>query len=131
MAQYPELNEAVLSGNDAFTARVEHSLAERAIGYDDTWDEEVINPVTGASLTVRKRRHYPADVGAIKFHLTNRAKDKWRETQNIKVETKRRSSGEILQGILERLAKLKEQGYLSTIDLPALPAPRDSDDNED
>jgi len=131
MAQYPELNEAVLSGNDAFTARVEHSLAERAIGYDDTWDEEVINPVTGELRTVRRRRHYPADVGAIKFHLTNRAKDRWREQQNIEVETKRETSQEILDRIYARLAKMREQGYLTSINVPALPAPEDDSDVED
>jgi len=35
------------------------------------------------------------------------------------------------QGIYERLAKMKEQGYLTTIDLPALPAPADDSDVED
>ena len=35
------------------------------------------------------------------------------------------------QGIYERLAKMKEQGYLTTIDLPALPAPEDDSDVED
>ena len=30
-----------------------------------------------------------------------------------------------------RLAKLKEQGYLTTIDIPALPAPQDDNDIED
>jgi len=131
LTQYPELHDAVHAGNDAFTARVERALAERAIGYDDTWDEEIINPVTGELRTVRRRRHYPGDVGAIKFHLTNKAKDRWREVQNIEVETKRRSSDEIRQGIYERLAKMKEQGYLTTIDLPALPAPEDDSDVED
>ena len=47
------------------------------------------------------------------------------------VEVKRRSSDEVLAGIYERLAKLKEQGYLKTIELPALPAPQDESDVED
>ena len=51
--------------------------------------------------------------------------------QNVEVETKRRSSDEILASIYERLAKLKEQGYLTTIELPALPAPQDDSDVED
>jgi len=51
--------------------------------------------------------------------------------QNVEVETKRRSSDEILARIYERLAKLKEQGYLTTIELPALPAPQDDSDVED
>jgi len=108
-----------------------HALAERAIGYDDTWEEEVLNPVTGELRTVKMRRHYPADVGAIKFHLTNRAKDRWREQQNIEVETKRETSQEILDRIYARLAKMREQGYLTSINVPALPAPEDDSDVED
>ena len=77
------------------------------------------------------RKHYPPEVSAIKYHLNNRAKERWREQQNIEVETKRRSSKEILAGIIERLHKIKEQGYLTTIDLPALPAPQDDSDIED
>jgi hypothetical protein len=77
------------------------------------------------------RKHYPPEVSAIKYHLNNRAKDRWRDTQNIEVETKRRSSQEILASIYERLAKMREQGYLTSIDVPALPAPEDDSDVED
>src|SRR5262249_41226300 len=124
LTQYPELHDAVHAGNDAFTPRVERALAERAIGYDDTWEEEVLNPVTGELTMVKRRSHYPADVGAIKFHLTNRAKDRWRETQNVEVEAKRETSQEVLDRIYARLAKMREQGYLTSV-VPALPAPQD------
>ena len=80
---------------------------------------------------MRKHKYFPPEVSAIKYHLNNRAKDRWRDVQNVEVETKRRTSGEILAGIYERLAKLKEQGYLTTIDIPALPAPQDDSDIED
>src|ERR1700720_418493 len=33
MNAYPELNEAVSSGKEAFDTRIERSLAERALGY--------------------------------------------------------------------------------------------------
>ena len=131
LTQYPELYEAVQAGNDTFTPRVERALAERAIGYEYTWEEEEINPVTGQKQLVRKHKYFPPEVSAIKYHLNNRAKDRWRDVQNVEVETKRRTSGEILAGIYERLAKLKEQGYLTTIDIPALPAPQDDSDVED
>ena len=131
LTQYPELYEAVQAGNDSFTPRVERALAERAIGYEYTWEEEEISPVTGQKQMVRKHKYFPPEVSAIKYHLNNRAKDRWRDVQNVEVETKRRTSGEILAGIYERLAKLKEQGYLTTIDIPALPAPQDDSDIED
>ena len=114
LTQYPELYEAVQAGNDTFTPRVERALAERAIGYEYTWEEEEINPVTGQKQLVRKHKYFPPEVSAIKYHLNNRAKDRWRNVQNVEVETKRRTSGEILASIYERLAKLKEQGYLTT-----------------
>ena len=114
LTQYPELYEAVQAGNDSFTPRVERALAERAIGYEYTWEEEEINPVTGRKQLVRKHKYFPPEVSAIKYHLNNRAKDRWRDVQNVEVETKRRTSGEILASIYERLAKLKEQGYLTT-----------------
>src|SRR6516225_5724320 len=131
LTQYPELYEAVQAGNDTFTPRVERALAERAIGYEYTWEEEEINPVTGQKQLVRKHKYFLPEVSAIKYHLNNRAKDRWRNVQNVEVETKRRTSGEILASIYERLAKLKEQGYLTTIDIPALPAPQDDSDVED
>ena len=76
------------------------------------------------------RTYYPPEVTAAKFHLTNRAKDRWRDQQNIEVETKRQTSEEVLARIYERLAKMREQGYLRSI-VPALPAPEDDSDIED
>ena len=63
--------------------------------------------------------------------VTNRKRHEWKNVQNTEIEVKRRSSDEILAGIYERLAKLKEQGYLTTIDIPALPAPQNDSDIED
>jgi hypothetical protein len=138
LTQYPELYEAVQAGNDTFTPRVERALAERAIGFhvdEYSWrevsKEQYAKTGERFELVPTHRKYYPPEVSAIRYHLNNRAKDKWRETQNIEVETKRRSSKEILASIYERLAKLKEQGYLTTIELPALPAPQDDSDVED
>jgi hypothetical protein len=138
MNSYSELYEAVQAGNDTFTPRVERALAERAIGYyvdEYSWrevsDERYAKTGERFELVPTHRKYYPPEVSAIRYHLNNRAKDKWRDQQNIEVETKRRSSDEIRQGIYERLARMKEQGYLTTIDLPALPAPEDDSDVED
>jgi hypothetical protein len=119
------------AGNEVFDTRVERALAERAIGFYETWEEDKINPVTGQRETFIHREYYPPDTKAANQWLTNRKRHEWKNVQNTEVEVKRRSSDEILAGIYERLAKLKEQGYLTTIELPALPAPQDDSDVED
>jgi len=121
LTQYPELYQAVQEGNDAFTPRVERALAERAIGYDYTWEEEEINPVTGQPRTVIKRKHFPPDTKAGIFWLTNRMPDKWRRVQKHEVEVKRRSSDEILRDIYTRIQDLQAKGYLQSVVVPALP----------
>src|SRR6516165_11755931 len=90
----------------------------------------------GRKMRLRKLVVQPG--GVVPWHskaanqwLTNRKRHEWKNVQNTEVEVKRRSSDEILAGIYERLAKLKEQGYLTTIDVPALPAPQDDSDIED
>ena len=130
-AQYPEFRIALDAGNEVFDTRVERALAERAIGFYETWEEDKINPVTGQRETFIHREYYPPDTRAANQWLTNRKRHEWKNVQNTEVEVKRRSSDEILAGIYERLAKLKEQGYLKTIELPALPAPQDESDVED
>ena len=125
LTQYPELYQAVQEGNDAFTPRVERALAERAIGYDYTWEEEEINPVTGQPRTVIKRKHFPPDTKAGIFWLTNRMPDKWRRVQKVDVEFKRESPDEIREKIHTKLLELKSQGYLESLPLPALPAPKE------
>ena len=137
MNSYPELYEAVQAGNDTFTPRVERALAERAIGFhvdEYIWrevpKEQYAKTGERFELVPTHRKYYPPEVSAIRYHLNNRAKDKWREQQNIEVETKRETSQEILARIYERLAKMREQGYLTSI-VPALPAPEDDSDIED
>src|SRR6516165_7084099 len=107
LTQYPELYEAVQAGNDTFTPRVERALAERAIGFhvdEYSWrevsKEQYAKTGERFELVPTHRKYYPPEVSAIRYHL------------NKEVETKRRSSKEILASIYERLAKLKEQGYL-------------------
>jgi len=137
MNSYPELYEAVQAGNDTFTPRVERALAERAIGFhvdEYSWrevsQEQFERTGERFELIPTHRKYYPPEVSAIKYHLNNRAKSKWREQQNIEVETKRETSQEILDRIYARLAKMREQGYLTSV-VPALPPPEDDSDVED
>jgi transcriptional regulator with XRE-family HTH domain len=121
LAQYPELYEAVQAGNDVFDRRVERALAERAIGYWASWEDEEINPITGQKELVKKQKYFPPDTKACIFWLTNRMPDKWRRVQKNEVEVKRRSPEEILQGIHTKLLDLKAKGYLQGLAVPALP----------
>jgi hypothetical protein len=54
LAKHPELRAALTAGNEVFDARVERSLAERAIGGFVSWEDEEINPVKGVKEPVRK-----------------------------------------------------------------------------
>src|SRR6516165_8685643 len=44
-AQYPEFRIALDAGNEVFDTRVERALAERAIGFYETWEEDTPRPV--------------------------------------------------------------------------------------
>jgi hypothetical protein len=78
LARYPELNEAVQVGNDVFDRQVERALAERAIGFWVTWEEEEF--VNGKLITVtRHKKYFPPDVTAQIYWTKNRMLDRWRD----------------------------------------------------
>lgn len=73
--------EAIERGKSGADAKIERTLYNRAIGYDYTEKENIIemdkngNPKPVKIKTVTK--HMPADVGAMCFWLKNRAPDEW------------------------------------------------------
>ena len=85
------------------TEKVEVSLLNRCLGYnaDIKKHMKVKKPMQGADgngkvITeevleeVTEQQHVPADVGAIKFYLLNKAKDKWKENPDrLELEKKR------------------------------------------
>jgi hypothetical protein len=71
-AQYPEFAEALRVGNEVFDSGVERALAERAMGYLMSWEEEELHPVTGEKHWVIRRQYLPPDTKAINMWLTNR-----------------------------------------------------------
>lgn len=78
--KYPEFEEVLAVGKDTAIARVEHSLYERATGYD--YIEEVWELVEGEMIKVREfRKHIPPDVKAIMHFLYNRDPQHWRALQ--------------------------------------------------
>ena len=78
--RYPELNEAVLDGRDAYmTGRAELSLARRAEGLTvrettEKYDKE--NRLIGRTVKIKE---IPPDTTAIIFQLKNRAPGRWRD----------------------------------------------------
>ena len=114
-AQYPELQEAIASGNEAFDPHVERALAERALGYAVDVEEHYV--VSGKLVLKTVRKHYPPDTGACATWLKNRQPDRWREVQRHEVATRLQSSDEIRQALLVELKDLIDQGLLT------LPAP--------
>ena len=89
--------------------KVEVSLLNRCLGYNADIKKhmkvkkpmlgtggEVLTDANGKVITeevleeVTEQQHVPADVGAIKFYLLNKAKDKWKENPDrLELEKKR------------------------------------------
>ena len=89
--------------------KVEVSLLNRCLGYNADIKKhmkvkkpmqgangEVLTDANGKVITeevleeVTEQQHIPADVGAIKFYLLNKAKDKWKENPDrLELEKKR------------------------------------------
>jgi hypothetical protein len=71
-SQFPELREAVNVGKDQFDTRVERALAERALGYFASWEDEAHNPATGVKEPLKKHKYIEPSVAAARLWLTNR-----------------------------------------------------------
>lgn len=77
---YPSLKEAVKAGRDFYYAeRIEHSLVRRAMGYDYT--ETETGSRDGKPIEVKRRKHVPPDVEAIKTYLRYRSPARWKEQE--------------------------------------------------
>lgn len=80
---HAEFFQALITGKDAADERVERSLYQRAIGFEQ--DEVKIFMPAGAAEPVYApfRAKVAADVGAAKLWLTNRRGDRWRDKQDV------------------------------------------------
>lgn len=65
-------------GRAAFDARIERTLADRALGY--TFEAEKVFS-NGSRMAVIE--HVPPDIGAMKMWLTNRNPERWAERQTL------------------------------------------------
>lgn len=82
---HSDFRDAVCAGKDEWDSNhVEGALCKRATGYEfeettQEWDEK-----TQAFVTVKKvLKHIPGDVGAQRFWLANRRKERWQESRRI------------------------------------------------
>lgn len=81
---HPELKLALERAREPVIQEVENALYKRAIGYDT--EEVHIEKIGGRRRIKRIQRAMAPDVKAIAFYLTNRAPEKWKNTQKIELE---------------------------------------------
>lgn len=100
-----EFCQALINGKDKLDDRVERSLYQRAVGYEQ--DEVKIFMPAGAEKPIYApyRAKVAADVGAAKLWLTNRRGDQWREKSETDVNVKGDLAG-ILAARRAKAAKL-------------------------
>ena len=82
---HPEFGDQVLRGKDEADAKVAVKLIERCLGYEHV--ETDIKMYRGTIIKTDMIKHYPPDVNAIKFWLTNRQKENWTETRQVEKNT--------------------------------------------
>lgn len=104
--KYPEFEDAIAVGKEVTIAKVEHSLFQRATGYD--YKEQTFELVEGQMiLTKEVIKHVPADVKAILNFLYNRDPKHWRAIQEP-LETTQYT--ETIKNILISMKQVAETG---------------------
>lgn len=84
--QFPEFRKSLALGKEAADERVENSLYRRAVGY--SFDAVKIMQDKGNVIVEPYVEHVPPDIGAIKFWLTNRRGEQWRDKQSTELTGK-------------------------------------------
>ncbi len=83
---YPEFLEAFRELSPYTDARIERTLADRAMGY--TYDAvKIFNNRGGEPTIVPYREHVPPDVTAIKLWLAQRTPEQWKVKDEVEVST--------------------------------------------
>lgn len=122
IVRHEEFAEAVKTSKEAYDARVERGLAERAIGYE--FDDEKVFCFQGQIITHKTRTHVPPDVTAAWRWLTNRKKERWSDTSKHEIsgpdggpiETESRSDLEVARRIAFALTKADRAAKAKTIE---------------
>ncbi len=83
--KYPKFLEALRNGRENADAHVASSMYHRSLGYSCKEDKVFCNQ--GEVTIVPTIKNYPPDTPAAIFWLKNRHRDKWRDRQDIEVDT--------------------------------------------
>lgn len=111
--KYPEFDEKLAEGKESTIAKVEHSLFERATGYD--YQEEVWELIEGEMRLVRIfKKHAPPDIKAILNFLYNRDPQHWRAIQEPLEKTQ---YTETIKNVLIAMKEVAETGQDTTVDV--------------
>lgn len=79
---HPSFSQSIIDGKDEYnTSLVEASLRHRATGYSH--EDIDIRVVNGKIVKTPITKHYPPDTAAIKFFLSNRDANRWKERQQV------------------------------------------------
>lgn len=82
--KHPELSDALKGGKALALARVEDALYQRALGFEVTETETIIDPVTRkATRSKVTTKHVLPDTTACIFILKNMDKKNWRDTHEV------------------------------------------------
>ena len=104
--KHPEFNAALRQGKHAWDARVERSLAQRAIGYAvDT--EEVKVDKDGNIIRYNLRKYFAPDTTACIFWLKNRQPERWRDVyDHRKMDDDTKTADELRKEIVKEALEL-------------------------
>ena len=80
---YPEFLKSLKESKAELDSKVEHSLFERAMGYEHR--ETKVFCQNGEITREDVTKHYPPDATSMIFWLKNRQPEKWRDKQEIEI----------------------------------------------
>ena len=82
MDQHPEFKEAIQRGKSSDVEAVESALLKLALGFTFTEEKIVGNQPENREI-IKIQKYLPPNVNAIRFYLTNRKPEDWKEKQEI------------------------------------------------
>ena len=94
-----EVEETLFRRATGYTVPVKKAMKVKTVQYDETTGRRISE--TEEIVEAIEEQHVPADVGAIRFYLTNRAPERWKN----KVEMEGGIQGETFEDYLERREK--------------------------
>ena len=81
LKKHEDFKDAIKKAREVPVEDVEASLFQKAIGYEITEVTEYKDKEDNTIKQVTKTKHVPPDVAAIIFYLTNKAPEKWVNSQ--------------------------------------------------